>query len=399
MEEFDVIRKEDVFAPLKLSVLTLNIWGLPMKFAKDREVRVAALADYLSQCTDYDVVCLQEVWSETDFKFLRSRISQNLHYSHFFYSGVLGSGLCMFSKWPLISTFFHQWPVNGYIHKIHHGDWFGGKGVGMAQLNVNGLIINIYTTHLHAEYSVHYDEYLAHRVIQAFDTALFIHLTSGGAHASILTGDINTTPDGICCRIITSVASLTDTCKHADYGTYFCPVNTYTPVLQCNSPWKEQRIDYIFFRSNKGVKVDCISTSLPLKNGIPKHCISYSDHEAVEATMFIKPGVNDDDPGVKIKGGETLEEAVHILEDAITSINMKQKWFMFYSIAIVIFLFMSRMFLFGVESTMFALVIAIDFALFLGLIYSLGMSFVWHFIEKRSVLGAISRIRTCTLTK
>lgn len=36
-------------------------------------------------------------------------------------SGVFGSGLCVLSKYPIISTLFHSWSVNGYVHRIQHG--------------------------------------------------------------------------------------------------------------------------------------------------------------------------------------------------------------------------------------------------------------------------------------
>lgn len=65
-----------------------------------------------------------------------------------FFSGVLGSGLCLFSKWLIHDVFFHQWPLNGYIHKIHHGDWFGGKGIGLCRLKCNDIMINVYCTHV-----------------------------------------------------------------------------------------------------------------------------------------------------------------------------------------------------------------------------------------------------------
>lgn len=63
-------------------------------------------------------------------------------------SGVLGSGLCVFSKWVIQDVFFHQWPLNGYIHKIHHGDWFGGKGVGLCRIKFEDKLINVYCTHV-----------------------------------------------------------------------------------------------------------------------------------------------------------------------------------------------------------------------------------------------------------
>lgn len=91
---------------LTLSVLTLNIWGIPI-ISKDKEVRVRSkkivygnfvydnwyfslifpdIADKLAQ-SDYDIISLQEVWSEYDYKRIKERISVQFPFSHYFYSG------------------------------------------------------------------------------------------------------------------------------------------------------------------------------------------------------------------------------------------------------------------------------------------------------------------------
>lgn len=80
--------------------------------------------------------------------------NKGLSHQHMFviisliYSGVFGSGLCVFSKHPIVTTLFHSWSVNGYVHRIQHGDWFGGKGVGLCQILMNGFPINIYIAHV-----------------------------------------------------------------------------------------------------------------------------------------------------------------------------------------------------------------------------------------------------------
>ncbi|KAJ8926431.1 hypothetical protein NQ314_021219 [Rhamnusium bicolor] len=53
---------------------------------------------------------------------------------------------------------------------------------------------------LHAEYNRECDEYQAHRVLQAYDTAQFIMLTSGGADLVVLAGDLNTEPGDLAYR-------------------------------------------------------------------------------------------------------------------------------------------------------------------------------------------------------
>ena len=67
---------------------------------------------------------------------------------YIYFSGMFGSGLCMFSKFPILETFQRNYSLNGYAHRIVHGDWFCGKGVGLAKIIVNDLRINIYVTHV-----------------------------------------------------------------------------------------------------------------------------------------------------------------------------------------------------------------------------------------------------------
>lgn len=64
------------------------------------------------------------------------------------FSGVLGSGVCILSRFPIQDVMFHKWPLNGYVHKIHHGDWFGGKGVGLCRLKIHDMNVNIYIAHV-----------------------------------------------------------------------------------------------------------------------------------------------------------------------------------------------------------------------------------------------------------
>ena len=66
----------------------------------------------------------------------------------FIVSGMIGSGLCVFCKFRIMETLYHKFDLNGYVHKVQHGDWFGGKGVGLAKIDVNGYILHLYVTHV-----------------------------------------------------------------------------------------------------------------------------------------------------------------------------------------------------------------------------------------------------------
>lgn len=109
---------------------------------------------------------------------------------------------------------------------------------------------------LHAEYNRENDEYMAHRVLQAFDTAQFIKMTMGGADAAILGGDLNTEPEDLAYRIISTVAGLTDSCSnHSNLGTNECAKNSYTNVKLGKTAPNGKRIDYILYLGSKQFKV------------------------------------------------------------------------------------------------------------------------------------------------
>ena len=61
---------------------------------------------------------------------------------------MIGSGLCVFSKFPIAETFQRKYSLNGYPHRYQHGDWFGGKAVGLAQILMDEFKLNVYVTHV-----------------------------------------------------------------------------------------------------------------------------------------------------------------------------------------------------------------------------------------------------------
>ena len=58
--------------------------------SKQRRVRILALAEKLSN-SEYDLVCLQELWVFDDFLLLQAKLRHILPYSHYYFAGFLGS--------------------------------------------------------------------------------------------------------------------------------------------------------------------------------------------------------------------------------------------------------------------------------------------------------------------
>jgi sphingomyelin phosphodiesterase 2 len=116
--------------------------------SKHRAVRLDAIANRIAQST-YDIVALQEIWVYSDFENLARKTYHILPYAKFYYSGVLGGGLAILSKWPLESTTMWRYPLNGRPTAFWRGDWYVGKGVASALIrHPSGQLIEVFNTHV-----------------------------------------------------------------------------------------------------------------------------------------------------------------------------------------------------------------------------------------------------------
>lgn len=132
----------------KLKVGTFNIWGLII--SKDRSQRISAITRYFTKNPrGLDILCLQELWMADDYRAIRAALSLEFPYAHYFKSGVVGSGLAMFSKYPIIDAWWKGFTVTGKAHRFFDGDWFAGKGIGAVKINhpVIGEI-DVFNTHV-----------------------------------------------------------------------------------------------------------------------------------------------------------------------------------------------------------------------------------------------------------
>ena len=321
-----------------VSVFTLNCWGLGMGVSRDRVVRMRAIGQHLAT-TDYDVVCLQEVWCTQDYQTIRHLARQTLPYQHFFDHGIIGSGTCILSKYQIVDAAFHEFSLNGYPHKILHGDWFAGKGVGVCNINLSGLELHVFVSHYHAEYDRSNDQYTGHRVMQALEAAQWIKLTSAGADMTIYAGDFNTEPCDTPYWILRSVAGLTDSWSqvHGEDSGHTCDTrdNSYSSAGHSRG----KRIDYIMYRPGQHSRVRTVSCELPLSRRIPASLgrdVSYSDHEAVTSVLSLEsvsPGVSGDHQRRQLtqaevqKREDTLHDAVKVIDKAYYRTKFDQKFY------------------------------------------------------------------------
>ncbi|KAM4816352.1 sphingomyelin phosphodiesterase 2 isoform X2 [Urocitellus parryii] len=276
---------------LRLRVFNLNCWGLPY-VSKHRSDRMKRLGDFLNM-ESFDLALLEEVWSEQDFQCLKEKLSFTYPAAHYFRSGIIGSGLCVFSKHPIQEIIQHVYTLNGYPYMIHHGDWFCGKAVGLLVFHLSGLVLNAYVTHLHAEYSRQKDIYLAHRVAQAWELAQFIHHTSKKADVVLLCGDLNMHPKDLGCCLLREWTGLHDAYletqdfKGFEEGYTMVPENHYVSQKDLEPFPCGIRIDYVLYKAVSGFCISCKSLKSTAGHG-PYNGTPLSDHEALMATLCVR---------------------------------------------------------------------------------------------------------------
>ncbi|NWY36499.1 NSMA phosphodiesterase, partial [Sylvia atricapilla] len=303
---------------LRLRIFDLNCWAIRY-LSKRRQERVRLIGDTLRQ-EGFDLVLLQEVWSEQDYSDLKVKLAGCYPFSHYFRSGVIGSGLCVFSRFPILDTLLYQYSLNGYPYMLQHGDWFGGKSVGLGRCHRCGSHSPFaFHLQLHAEYCRDKDAYLPHRLVQAWELAQFIRHTSKAADLVLLGGDLNMHPEDVGIRLLCGWTGLRDAfaeatrfegCKN---GCTLVPNNCFTDKSELLPFPLGIRIDYILYKVTgsicppavNGRGEALVSPPCPLTQAIssftvkceelktttgpaPGMDIPFSDHEAVMATLHIQ---------------------------------------------------------------------------------------------------------------
>uniref|UniRef100_A0A0N5B9L8 sphingomyelin phosphodiesterase n=1 Tax=Strongyloides papillosus TaxID=174720 RepID=A0A0N5B9L8_STREA len=358
----------------QLKVATLNCWAIkiPLFGSKDRQKRIKAIGDYLYE-SDYDIVAFQELWAESDYNYIAEVVKKIFPFTHYFHNGYTGSGTCVFSRHRIISTFKHCYSLNGFAHHIHRGDWFGGKLIGMAEIQIGSIKVAFYTTHLHAEYDRENDTYLPHRIIQAYEVGQFVRYSSRGSDVAIVTGDFNIEPEDLAYKLITDIADLKDSWVEkpnyiGDSGmTCDRPDNCYTHRKLLKKNPNGKRLDYIFFKEGVG-NITLLSCENCFDK-IPGTSINYSDHLGVTAHFNIKEAVRQiPENNALTVDYDMMNEALHILDNGQRRAMKDRKLFSISSFFLITALIISLWFddIFGLRIIMDILrfIIAIMFGFF-----------------------------------
>jgi sphingomyelin phosphodiesterase 2 len=252
-----------------MKILTYN---LGMLFPFNDKNNQNKIDNIINIIFSYDIIVFQEILYKPSREYLIEKIKlKGFLFNHYFSHGpgflfsknYSGTGLLVVSKYPIIETIYKKYSINGKPHKILHSDYMIDKGVGLCYIQFNNIIINLYVTHLHANYVDkwsllnHNDEYKHHRIAQLFELAQFIRITKNN-NFNILCGDLNcdelTKYKNIylpAISILKYISNMND-CMYEIYKNklYKYPNKFSTFTNYNNNSYPPQRLDYIFYNSN-----------------------------------------------------------------------------------------------------------------------------------------------------
>lgn len=268
---------------MRLRVLTLNVWALPLGVSRDNAVRLTAIGERLAEL-DADVVALQEVWT------LEARQSlvaagEQAGYRYVWHNQETrgGSGLVLLSRLEIVETSFASFLVRGKPERLDHSDYYGGKGFALVRVQTESGPITILNTHLHARYSASAqdDDYLEVRAAQAVQLSATLQMV---AEPLIALGDFNLQEGETEYRILQGLTGWVDLA--ADLGVPQPTVGKANPYSQGSN----SRIDYVFARNGaeralRGITVRRVLDE-PLE--INGRSAAYSDHFGVMADIEVQ---------------------------------------------------------------------------------------------------------------
>jgi sphingomyelin phosphodiesterase 2 len=270
---------------MQLRVLSFNTWGVPL-FSRDRAARMRAIGRAIGQM-DVDVVGLQEVFYAKDRKLLVEAATRaGLTYSHYFHSGLMGSGLLTLSRFPIVETSFLRFRLNGRPQDFVRVDYYAGKGVGRVRVQTPGGPVDVYNAHLIAPYlEFGPDRFAAHRVAQAVEMGRYIADRSSNV-PSVLVGDMNCYPDDATYQAVLVAGGLAEACCSEATQAAYGERNGYATI---HPP---DHYDYVFTRSGPDRGLAAAHTRFVLggtPDPNPDGVLGYSDHYGVLAELDLAP--------------------------------------------------------------------------------------------------------------
>ena len=266
-----------VYTPVtKIKILSWNIYMLPdIVPSKKKPARAAVIGKLLAN-SDYDVIVFQEAFCKKTRKRLLCLLSEAYPYqagpaNAAGFSLKANSGVWIFSKHPIVFT-------DAIIFKNRHGiDALSRKGALLAELNMNGQLVQVAGTHLQNAG----DEWIRHSQCVEFYHRLLKPYNHEGI-PQIICGDfnINRSASESHTFMLQSLNASDGNLEGETQYSYDRSVND----LDVEKGTEKDLIDYILLRNN-GTWVNCLRKIRIIRQQWNAHHQDLSDHFSVEAEV------------------------------------------------------------------------------------------------------------------
>jgi len=251
---------QPIVEPITIKVVTYNIQALWV-VGMNRPARMKALGEELTEL-DPDIVGFQEVFvPENRALLLECLKGSRLKYHQYYPSRLVGSGLLIMSAYPIREVFFHQYKASNPWYRVWEGDWWAGKGVALARIELpdGSGFLDFYDTHAQAGYGI--PDYREVRKFQMGELARFVNASHLPTAAGLLVGDMNCGAGSDDFEIAVTGAKL---------------------VRQMAVP---SAIDHIFEVATPPATIE-VSESLEIRE---RNGLRLSDHNGYVSTIVIRP--------------------------------------------------------------------------------------------------------------
>lgn len=263
-----------------LRVLTLNMMGLPQPLGGD-ETRYDDIAAAISE---YDIVAIQEAFTKEARDALRSTSFPHQKYGNYgeLPEARLGDGLVVLSRFPIASTAFTTYDA------CYWTDCLARKGVLLVRVDVQGVEVDVYTTHLQS--LLDDPDGRSIRAGQVAEFKAFVRRTSRG-NPTVFLGDFNARSSQYTVREMVGALGARDLWAERRLPEPAAPAAPATPATTADeggtycTKTRCERIDYIFARPGRYHDVRTGGMNVRLKEEVRGRQLS--DHFGLDVQIDI----------------------------------------------------------------------------------------------------------------
>lgn len=257
----------------EFSLLSLNIFGVPLYLGWERLGRLAQLLNRQSVTT----ICLQEVQQNAYAHRMQRGLPAFPHAAYERHHYAPKGGLAIFSRLPWMGQRFDVYHERGAWHSISIADWATYKGMLLVNLEVGGVPVFVVNTHMNANYMGIWHpsnrlSMILHRQVQQVNQAI---RSLPEESLVIVCGDFNFPRDSFLYEEMMAENDLFDPLADDQRPTY-------RPFPLVPSKWKTS-LDYVLVRRPARTNFQVEADLIPIEDSAKKHPVSrfLTDHNAL----------------------------------------------------------------------------------------------------------------------